>query len=94
MPRMAAGVIWVFISEIFPNKVRAMGQSIGTFTVWIFAALVSQTFPMIVGSFGGGTIFAFYCGFMVIQLIWVLVYMPETKGVPLEEIHKKIEIED
>jgi len=85
-------VIWVFISEIFPNNVRAMGQSFSSFILWIFAALVSQTFPMIIGSFGGGTIFAVYCGFMIIQLIWVLVLMPETKGIPLEEIHKKLKI--
>ncbi len=85
-------VVWVFISEVFPNKVRAMGQSIGSFTVWVFAALISQTFPIIVGRFGGGIIFAIYCGFMILQLIWVLVYMPETKGVPLEEMAKRLKI--
>lgn len=86
-------VIWVFISEVFPNRVRARGQALGSFTHWIFAALISQTFPMVVGKFGGGAIFALYTLMMVGQLIWVLVVMPETKGVPLEEIQKKLGIE-
>jgi sugar porter (SP) family MFS transporter len=86
-------VVWVFISEIFPNRVRARGQALGAFTLWIFNAAVSQTFPMIAGKFGGGTIFATYCGFMVIQLLWVVFLMPETKGVPLEDIQKLLKIE-
>ena len=86
-------VIWVFISEIFPNRVRARGQALGSFTHWVFAALISQTFPMIAGAFGGGAIFAIYAGLMVLQLVWVLTIMPETKGVPLEEIQKKLGIE-
>jgi hypothetical protein len=86
-------VIWVFISEIFPNRVRARGQALGCFTHWVFAALISQTFPMVVGAFGGGAIFALYTLMMVGQLVWVLVLMPETKGVPLEEIQKKLGIE-
>jgi SP family xylose:H+ symportor-like MFS transporter len=86
-------VIWVFISEIFPNRVRARGQALGSFTHWIFAALISQTFPVIAGTFGGGGIFALYAFMMVLQLIWVLTIMPETKGVPLEEIQKKLGIE-
>ncbi len=86
-------VVWVFISEIFPNRVRARGQALGCFTVWIFCALISQTFPVVVGRFGGTSIFATYCLCMVGQLIWVLVCMPETKGVPLEEIQKTLGIE-
>ena len=86
-------VCWVFMSEVFPNRVRARGQALGSFTLWIFNALVSQTFPMIAGKFGGGAIFAVYCGFMVIQLLWVLVIMPETKGIPLEDIQKQFDIE-
>jgi sugar porter (SP) family MFS transporter len=86
-------VIWVFISEIFPNRVRARGQALGSFTLWIFCALISQTFPVVVGRFGGATIFGIYCLCMVLQLIWVLVYMPETKGVPLEDIQKQMGIE-
>jgi sugar porter (SP) family MFS transporter len=85
-------VIWVFISEIFPNRVRARGQALGCFTHWVFAALISQTFPMIVGRFGGGAVFAVYTVMMVGQLIWVLFVMPETKGIPLEQIQKKLGI--
>lgn len=85
-------VIWVFISEVFPNRVRARGQALGSFTHWVFAALISQTFPMIAGKFGGGAIFAVYGGMMVLQLVWVVMVMPETKGVPLEEIQKRLGI--
>ena len=60
---------------------------------WLFAAIVSQTFPVISGVFGGGGIFAFYAFMMVLQLVWVLTIMPETKGIPLEEIQKKMGIE-
>jgi len=85
-------VIWVFISEIFPNRARARGQALGSFTHWVFAALISQTFPMIAEP-SGGHIFAFYCLCMVGQLLWVLFAMPETKGVPLEQIQKRLGIE-
>ena len=85
-------VIWVFISEIFPNRVRARGQALGSFTHWVFAAGISQTFPLIAER-SGGHIFAFYGAMMVLQLVWVLCIMPETKGVPLEEIQKKMGIE-
>jgi sugar porter (SP) family MFS transporter len=85
-------VIWVFISEIFPNRVRARGQALGSFTHWIFAAAISQTFPLI-AEVSGGHVFAFYCAMMVLQLAWVIWIMPETKGVPLEEIQKKMGIE-
>ncbi len=82
-------VIWVYLSEIFPNRVRAKGQALGSFTHWVFAALISWTFPMIAEISGGHT-FAFYSSMMVLQLIWVLKVMPETKGVPLEEMHKRL----
>jgi sugar porter (SP) family MFS transporter len=85
-------VIWVFISEIFPNRVRARGQALGSFTHWVFAAGISWTFPFIAEQ-SGGHVFAFYGAMMVLQLIWVLRIMPETKGVPLEEIQKKMGIE-
>jgi hypothetical protein len=85
-------VIWVFISEVFPNRVRARGQALGSFTHWIFAAAISQTFPLI-AEVSGGHVFAFYAAMMVLQLFWVLLVMPETKGVPLEEIQKKMGIE-
>lgn len=86
-------VIWVFIGEIFPNSVRARGQSLGSFVHWIMAALISLTFPMIAEVSSSG-IFVFYAGCMVVQLIWVLTVMPETKGVPLEEIERKLGISD
>lgn len=86
-------VIWVFISEIFPNRVRARGQALGSFTHWVMAAAISWTFPMIAAQ-SGGHAFAFYCAMMVLQLIWVLTIMPETKGVPLEKIQEKLGIKD
>ncbi len=84
-------VIWVFISEIFPNRVRARGQALGSFTHWFMAALISWTFPMFAAESGGHT-FAFYTVCMIGQLLWVLFVMPETKGVSLEQIQKKLGI--
>jgi MFS family permease len=84
-------VIWVFLSEIFPNKVRAKGQALGTFTHWFMAAAISWTFPMI-AEISGGYTFAFYAVCMVAQLFWVIYVMPETKGVSLEQIQKKLGI--
>lgn len=85
-------VIWVFLGEIFPNRVRARGQALGSFTHWVMAAAISWTFPMIAARSGGHT-FAFYAAMMVLQLLWVLWIMPETKGVPLEQIQKRLGIE-
>lgn len=85
-------VIWVFISEIFPNRVRARGQALGSFTHWAMAALIAWTFPVI-ASQSGGHPFAFYAAMMVLQLVWVLRVMPETKGVPLEQIQRRLGIE-
>jgi len=85
-------VIWVFISEIFPNRVRARGQALGSFTHWFMCALVSWTFPLIAQQ-SGGHAFAFYACMMVLQLLWVIFVMPETKGVPLERIQKELGIE-
>jgi SP family xylose:H+ symportor-like MFS transporter len=84
-------VIWVFLSEIFPNRIRARGQALGSFTHWFMAAGISWTFPMFAEASGGNT-FAFYAVMMVLQLVWVLKVMPETKGVPLEEIQKRLGI--
>ena len=84
-------VIWVFISEIFPNKVRARGQTLGSFTHWFMAALISWTFPVF-AEISGGFIFTFYAFCMVLQLLWVLFKMPETKGIPLEELQKKLNL--
>jgi sugar porter (SP) family MFS transporter len=85
-------VIWVFISEIFPNRNRAAGQALGSFTHWIFAALLTLFFPKMVEALQPGTIFAFFCGMMALQLIWVKFMVPETKGVPLEQMQKKLGI--
>ncbi len=86
-------VIWVFISEIFPNRQRAEGQTLGSFTHWIFAALLTTFFPRMVTSFPPGYVFSFFAGMMVLQLIWVKTMVPETKGVPLEQIQKQLGIE-
>ncbi len=93
-------VIWVFITEIFPNRHRAEGQALGSFTHWIFAALLTTVFPLTVKLIGvnehptrGGFIFVFFCGMMVLQLLWVKFMVPETKGVPLEEMQRKLGIE-
>jgi MFS transporter, SP family, arabinose:H+ symporter len=86
-------VIWVFISEIFPNRHRAEGQTLGSFTHWIFAALLTTFFPRMVAAFPPGYVFSFFAGMMVLQLLWVKTMVPETKGVPLEQIQKQLGIE-
>lgn len=83
-------VIWVFISEIFPNEVRAYGNSLGSGTHWVFAALIAGNFVHLEGLFGGGPIFAFFAFMMVLQLLFVWRMMPETKGVSLEELQKQL----
>ena len=83
-------VIWVLISEIFPNRYRAAGQSLGSGTHWVFAALLTTVFPLMVSGFPPGAIFLFFCGMMTLQLVWVLAMVPETKGVPLEEIQRRL----
>jgi sugar porter (SP) family MFS transporter len=85
-------VIWVFISEIFPNRHRAEGQTLGSFTHWIFAALLTTFFPRMVSAFPPGYVFSFFAFMMVLQLIWVKTMVPETKGVPLEDIQRKLGI--
>jgi SP family arabinose:H+ symporter-like MFS transporter len=86
-------VIWVLISEIFPNRHRAEGQTLGSFTHWIFAALLTTFFPKMVAAFPPGYVFSFFAGMMVLQLIWVKTMVPETKGVPLEQIQRQLGIE-
>jgi MFS family permease len=89
-------VIWVFISEIFPNKVRAMGQSFGASVHWVFAALITLITPVFLDEKNGifkdnpWPIFAFFAFMMALQLVWVLTKVPETKGVSLEELEKKL----
>src|SRR5690625_3128063 len=85
-------VICLFISEIFPNSVRSYGISFGSATHWIFAAVITGNFVWFESLFGGGPIFAFFAVMMVLQLLFVWKMMPETKGVPLEEIEKKLGI--
>jgi MFS transporter, SP family, arabinose:H+ symporter len=81
-------VIWVFLSEIFPNSVRASGTAFGCLTHWVFAALISQTFTFFANNIGGSYIFGFFAVMMVLQLIFVWKMMPETKGVALEDMDK------
>ena len=89
-------VIWVFLSEIFPNKIRAMGQSFGASVHWVFAGIITLVTPVFLDEKNGilkddpWIIFAFLAGMMVLQLIWVLTKMPETKNVSLEELEKKL----
>ncbi len=83
-------VIWVFISEIFPNTVRAMGMSWGSSTHWVFAAIITMITPAVLSAFSPVTIFLFFAMMMVLQLIWVRTLMPETKGVALEDLEKHI----
>ena len=87
-------VIWVFISEIFPNSVRSQGGSLGSFTHWIMAAIISWTFPVIVESIpnGGFYSFVFYSFMMFLSLIFIWRVMPETKGRTLEQIQKDLGI--
>ncbi len=92
-------VIWVFISEIFPNKIRATGQSFGASVHWVFAAIITLVTPFFLDEKKGifkdnpWPIFAFFAVMMVLQLIWVLTKMPETKGVSLEELEKKLSVQ-
>jgi sugar porter (SP) family MFS transporter len=89
-------VIWVFISEIFPNKVRALGQSFGASTHWVFAAIITLITPLFLDKDKGiykenpWPIFAFFAFMMLLQLIWVITKVPETKSVSLEELEKKL----
>ena len=89
-------VIWVFIAEIFPNKVRALGQSFGASTHWVFAAIITLITPIFLDKDHGifkenpWPIFAFFAFMMVLQLIWVVTKVPETKGVSLEDLEKKL----
>jgi sugar porter (SP) family MFS transporter len=85
-------VIWVYISEIFPNRHRAEGQALGCGTHWIFAALLTSFFPKMVAGLAPGYVFLFFCGMMVLQLIWVKTMVIETRGVPLEQIQKRLSI--
>lgn len=83
-------VIWVFISEIFPNHLRASGQSFGSSTHWFLAALIPAMIPFLFSTVGAGAVFLFFAIMMVFQLLFVAFMMPETNGVPLEELSNKL----
>lgn len=83
-------VIWVFLSELFPNSVRASGTSFGCLTHWVFAALIAQVFPFFATNVPGTYIFGFFAFMMVLQLLYVWKMMPETKGMALEEMGNKV----
>jgi MFS family permease len=85
-------VIWVLISEIFPNKVRAKGQALGSFSHWVLAALISWVFPVIAtgNARATGFAFAFFAGMMLLQFFVVLFVFPETKGKGLEQIQSEL----
>lgn len=85
-------VIWVFISEIFPNTVRAKGQALGSFTHWIMAALLTWTFPIIANSskMGGAYAFSLFCFMMIVQFFFAWKILPETKGKSLEDIQHDV----
>lgn len=83
-------VIWVFLAEIFPNKVRAKGQALGSFTHWIMNAMIGLAFPVVLAKLGGGPIFMFFSLMMVPFFFFVWRMMPETKGKSLEELEKII----
>jgi sugar porter (SP) family MFS transporter len=87
-------VIWVFISEIFPNSIRSKGQSLGSFTHWFFAVIISWTFPITINSpaIGPGNVFMFFAVMMCLQLLFSWLLMPETKGKTLEQIQKDLKI--
>ncbi len=82
-------VIWVFFSEIFPNEVRASGQAFGCFVHWVFAAIITNVFPIFSAKLGGGPIFLFFSVMMIFQLLYVRFMMPETKGVALEDMQTR-----
>jgi hypothetical protein len=88
-------VIWVYIAEIFPNRVRAKGQALGSFTHWFMAAVVSQSFPIAAAAkgVGPGNSFLLFAVCMVAQAVFVWRVLPETKGVSLEALQKKLGID-
>ena len=90
---MSSGAcLWVYISEVFPNAVRAKGQALGCFTHWFLCTLISWTFPMAAERAGSWT-FAFFAAMMACQLVWAVFFMPETKGGTIEDIEKRLGLE-
>lgn len=86
-------VIWVYISEVFPTRVRNKGQSLGSGTHWVLNAVISYAFPLVTSMHDGSTYaFVFFAGMMALQFVVVLFFFPETKQVSLEELQKKLKI--
>jgi len=83
-------VIWVFISELFPNHLRASGQAFGSTIHWVLAAIIPSFIPILFSTVGPGAVFAFFAAMMVWQLLWVKFKMPETKGESLEVLSKRL----
>ena len=87
----SGAVIWVYISEVFPNVVRAKGQALGCFTHWFMCTVISWAFP-VVAERAGTWAFAFFAFMMALQLVWALFFMPETKGGTIEDIERRLGI--
>ena len=83
-------IIWVYISEIFPNHIRSYGQSFGVSTHWVLAAIIPSLIPFLFGWIGPGIVFGFFAFMMFLQLLFTHFIMPETKGVSLEDLSKKL----
>ncbi|MEO1832156.1 MAG: MFS transporter, partial [Akkermansiaceae bacterium] len=83
-------VIWVFISEIFPSVARDFGQSLGCATHWVFAAILTLIFPLAMEAFSATQIFGFFAFMMTLQLVWIRLMVPETKGVSLEDMQANL----
>jgi sugar porter (SP) family MFS transporter len=83
-------VIWVFISEIFPDQLRASGQAFGCGTHWVLAAIIPSLVPLLFAKVGAGAVFAFFAFMMFLQLLFVIFMMPETKGISLEDLEKQL----
>jgi len=83
-------VIWVFIAEIFPNHLRASGQAFGSSVHWVLAAVIPSMVPFLFRTVGAAVVFGFFALMMVFQLLFVWRMMPETKGVPLEELEAQL----
>ena len=91
---MSSGAcLWVYISEVFPNTVRAKGQALGCFTHWFMCTLISWAFPA-VAERAGTWAFAFFALMMAVQLVWAVFFMPETKGGTIEDIEKRLGIKE
>jgi hypothetical protein len=84
-------VIWVYIAEVFPNRVRSKGQSLGSSAHWVMNAIISLIFPVL-AKYSGGLPFAFFAGMTTLQFFVVLFVYPETKGISLEQLQRKLGI--